>query len=154
MSFRAAGRTDDGAPLKASRSRPFRPSMAPRRLRVLVADDNMVARTLARGLLVRMGCEVVAVGSGRQVVDAATAAPFDLILMDVQMPDMGGHDAARALREQGYDGPIVALTASAGPDERTACVEAGMNGVLEKPVGRDVLDSVLTSSGLRLARAA
>jgi CheY-like chemotaxis protein len=129
--------------------------MAPRRLRVLVADDNAVARTLARALLVRMGCEVVVAGTGRQAVEKADADPFyDLVLMHVQMPDMDAYDAARELRSRGYDGPILALTASAGPSERAACADAGMNGVLEKPVGRDVLDSVLTTLGINLARAA
>lgn len=126
-----------------------------RPIRVLVADDNAVARTLARGLLVRLGCDVVAVASGAEVLEREATEAFDLVLLDLQMPDMDGPEVAAALRAQGHRGPILALTATVDADARRRCDEAGMNGVLEKPVGRDELASMLLSLGLGLgARAA
>lgn len=121
-----------------------------RSFRVLVADDNRVAQTLARGLLARLGCDVHVVSSGPDAVATALALRFDLILMDLQMPEVDGCDAAAELRRRGCPAPIVALTASAGPGEAAACEAAGMNGVLAKPIDRGALGALV--EGLRTTR--
>jgi CheY-like chemotaxis protein len=111
-----------------------------RRLRVLVAEDNEVNVRLAVALLKKLGHEAIVVGDGDAAVAAHAAATFDLILMDVQMPVMGGMDAARAIRAAETAAPdrprvpIVALTARAMKGDREECLAAGMDDYVTKPV--------------------
>jgi CheY-like chemotaxis protein len=94
-------------------------------------------------LLERAGHEVVVAGNGKQAVDLWSSGPFDLVLMDVQMPEMDGLDATRAIRqmEKGRNGriPIIAMTANAMAGDREMCMEAGMDGYVAKPVKKDAL---------------
>jgi PAS domain S-box-containing protein len=107
-------------------------------LRVLVADDNAVNRRLVTSLLSKHGHSVTAVTTGREAVDAVTHGGLDLVLMDVQMPEMDGLEATAAIRaaEQTRGGrvPIVALTAHAMTGDREACLAAGADGYLAKPI--------------------
>ena len=103
-------------------------------LRVLLAEDNPVNALLARAVLRRVGCTVDQAGGGEEAVTAALARPYDLILMDMRMPGMNGLEAARAIREGGCRTPMVALTANAFADDRHACLAAGMDGFLTKPL--------------------
>ncbi len=103
-------------------------------LRVLVAEDNEVNQILIRELLAQLGHEAVVVGDGQAALQAATAGGFDLVLMDIQMPRMDGLAAARAMRERGLRLPIIALTANAMLEERAACLEAGMDDHVTKPI--------------------
>jgi CheY-like chemotaxis protein/signal transduction histidine kinase len=111
---------------------------AGRRLRVLVADDNAANCTVAAYLLEKRGHSVVAVGDGRQALDALEQAEFDVVLMDMQMPEMDGLEATRAIREReeqaGGHIPIVALTAHAVKGYRERCLEAGMDDYVSKPI--------------------
>ena len=116
---------------------------APAGLRVLLAEDNPVNALLARALLTRAGCTVDRAGEGQEAVASALAHPYDLILMDMRMPGMSGLDAARAIRGAGRSTPIVALTANAFDDDRRACLQAGMDGFLSKPLDPAALERVL-----------
>ena len=111
---------------------------AKRPLRILVAEDNPVNQQLALHLLERRGHSAVVAENGREAIAAIEKNRFDLVLMDVQMPEMGGLDATRAIREKekstGTHLPIVAMTAHAMLGDRERCLEAGMDGYLAKPL--------------------
>ena len=113
---------------------------------VLLAEDHDVNRELFTLLLERMGCRVVGARDGVEAVELASRRRFDLVLMDIFMPRMSGYEASRAIRSSGYDGPIVAVTASALKGERDKCVEAGMDGILVKPFKREDLAEALSAS--------
>jgi PAS domain S-box-containing protein len=112
-------------------------------LNVLLAEDNPVNVKFALKVLERAGHRVVVAGNGREAVDRWASQKFDLILMDVQMPEMDGLDATRAIRQaeagQGRRIPIVAMTANAMAGDREMCVNAGMDGYVTKPVKRETL---------------
>jgi len=110
-----------------------------RPLSVLLAEDNAVNRKVAEAILQHAGHKVRSVGDGRQAVEAAAEDRFDLILMDMQMPEMDGLEAARKLRQAGCSLPIVALTANALHEDRERCREAGMDGYVPKPFTPDGL---------------
>ncbi len=124
--------------------RPAMPQARP--MRVLVAEDNMMNQALIREML-RMGghyCDVVA--DGVEAVEMVKKLPYDLVLMDVQMPRLDGLDATRqirALRSKAREVQIVALTANVMPAQRQACLDAGMNAFLPKPVDAAALNRLL-----------
>ncbi len=110
---------------------------------VLVAEDNASNQMLIKILLEKLGLTVTIVGDGEQAVQAAMSQPFDVILMDIQMPKMNGYEATQALRQQKIDLPIIALTANAMKGDSEKCLEAGCNGYMPKPVNKDLLYSTL-----------
>jgi two-component system sensor histidine kinase/response regulator len=122
-----------------------------RRLRILVAEDNLVNRKLVTTLLQKRGHEVHSVENGRAAVAAIAAVGrrrFDLVLMDLQMPEMGGLEATHAIRSSETSTthlPIVALTAHAMQGDRERCLEAGMDGYLSKPI--EVNELIATVEG-------
>jgi CheY-like chemotaxis protein len=109
-----------------------------RQLRVLLAEDNEVNQKFAVRVLEHGKHTVVVVNNGRQAVDEVSANSFDLILMDVQMPEMDGLSACREIRERERHRdrrtPIIALTANASAEDRAKCLAAGMDGYVTKPV--------------------
>jgi CheY-like chemotaxis protein len=109
-----------------------------RPLRILLAEDNSVNRRVVIALLSKHGHSVTTVVNGREAVAAVAASQFDLVLMDVQMPEMDGHEATAVIRrsEQGRNThiPIIALTAHAMKDDRAECLDAGMDAYLSKPI--------------------
>ena len=111
---------------------------ATRALRILVAEDNPVNQQLALHLLERRGHSATVAENGREALSAIEKHKFDLVLMDVQMPEMGGLEATRAIRERekstGRHLPVVAMTAHAMQGDRERCLEAGMDGYLAKPL--------------------
>jgi CheY-like chemotaxis protein len=141
----------DAGGRRASKARPPRPAPLDEReagpasglgLRVLLAEDNAVNALLASALLTRRGCSVVRAGSGDEAVAALADGGFDLVLMDMRMPGMSGLEATRAIRAAGTRTPVVALTANAFEDDRRACLEAGMNDFLAKPLDPAALDAL------------
>jgi two-component system sensor histidine kinase/response regulator len=109
-----------------------------RSLRVLLAEDSSVNQRLATAFLQKLGHSVTAVTNGRQVIAACDAQPFDLILMDVQMPEMDGLEATRAIREKEQHSdqrvPIIAMTAHAMKGDRQRCLAVGMDDYVSKPI--------------------
>jgi CheY-like chemotaxis protein len=109
-----------------------------RSLRVLLAEDNPVNQKVALRLLERRGHSVVCVNDGLEAVQAFVRAPFDIVLMDIQMPNMDGIEATAEIRRQECAGskhtPILALTANAMKGDRERCLSAGMDGYVAKPL--------------------
>lgn len=117
-----------------------------RPLRVLLAEDNQVNALLATALLSRAGHRVDPVGNGIEALEALGRADYDVILMDVHMPEMDGLEATRQIRAlQGPKSrtPIIAVTANAMDDDRRRCLDAGMNDFVTKPIAPSALFEVL-----------
>ncbi|MGZ6014669.1 MAG: response regulator [Phenylobacterium sp.] len=112
--------------------------------RVLLVEDNPINALLARALLTREGCAIDHAVSGDEAIAAVKVGAYDLILMDMRMPGLTGVETARQLRAMGIGTPIVALTANAFEDDRHACLTAGMNDFLVKPMSPDALRAMLT----------
>jgi PAS domain S-box-containing protein len=122
------------------------PALQPGRLtgsRVLVVEDNAMNQQVVRELLERAGAAVTLAGNGREALAHAGARDYDLILMDLQMPEVGGIEAAETLRATGCAVPIVAMTASAMPGDEQRCLDSGMNDYLSKPINLERLSAVL-----------
>jgi two-component system, sensor histidine kinase and response regulator len=121
------------APQRRRKSQP-----AQRGLRVLVAEDNQVNQLVATRIFQKLGHQVMVVGNGREALSAVQAGKFDLIAMDVQMPEMDGLDATIAIRTwektAGTHIPIIAMTAHAMKGDRERCMAAGMDGYTSKPI--------------------
>ncbi len=119
----------------------------PHSLRILVAEDHPVNQQIVLRMLENYAHHAVIAGNGREVLQALTQGPFDLILMDVQMPIMNGLEAAQAIRRtergSGRHIPIVAMTAHAMKGDRELCLQSGMDGYLSKPVRiRELLEAL------------
>jgi signal transduction histidine kinase len=112
-------------------------------VRVLVAEDNLVNQLVITAQLEALGCVVVCVADGEAAVESASLDSFALILMDEQMPKMGGIEATQLLRGRGYRGPIVAFTAATDESAVAAARAAGMDGVLSKPARPGDLTGIL-----------
>ncbi|QDU37076.1 Autoinducer 2 sensor kinase/phosphatase LuxQ [Maioricimonas rarisocia] len=123
--------------------------------RLLLVDDAADNRLIISAYLKKFGIEITMAENGQEAVDRALEArderrPFDVILMDMQMPVLDGYSATRGLREQGYSLPIIALTAHAMAGEREACLEAGCDDFATKPIDREaLLQSILRCLKLR-----
>lgn len=122
------------------------PLWSPLSARVLLVEDTPINQMLASLILTRMGCDVVLANNGLEAVDAFAAGPFDLVLMDIQMPEMGGIEATQAIREMERSQsrrptPIIAVTANALKGDRQRYLDAGMDGYVSKPVSVEALKS-------------
>jgi PAS domain S-box-containing protein len=107
--------------------------------KILVAEDVQVNQMVIEAMLDKTGLQVTLANDGRETVKMALSESFDLILMDIHMPNMNGLDATRALRAKGFTLPILALTASVLKNELDQCLEAGCNEHLNKPIDRAIL---------------
>jgi CheY-like chemotaxis protein len=122
-------------------------------VRVLVAEDNPVNALLAKSLLRREGCTVELAGTGDEALLALQRSRYDLVLMDMRMPGLDGPAATRALRARGDETPVIAVTANVFAEDRRACLEAGMNAFLAKPVDPAALRAALARWTNRESRA-
>ena len=135
--------------------------------RILLAEDNITNQQVALAILRKLGFRTDVVASGREALDSLRRIPYDLVLMDVQMPEMDGMEATRVARSASGgilkpDVPIIAITAHAMQGDREACLRAGMNDYLAKPVSPAALSRLLekwldgpdTAPGLNQARSA
>jgi len=145
------------------RATPAKPANAARRehaLRVLIAEDLPANQAVLLGLLKTRGCVTVTVSNGREALAAVMTKPFDVVLMDVRMPELDGFKAAAAIRAQekstGARLPIIAVTAHAMPGDRERCLESGMDAYLSKPIRSrelfETIDRLTTSPGNENAR--
>jgi PAS domain S-box-containing protein len=115
-------------------------------VRILLVEDNPVNQKLARMMLTNAGYQVEVADNGKEAVEKYTKSPqdFDLIFMDVQMPEMDGIEATKAIRRKGFDRiPVVAMTAHAMKGDRGMCLEAGMNDYISKPIKREIVFEVI-----------
>ena len=113
---------------------------------VLVVEDSPVVQIVAASLLRELGHEAVAARSGREALAALSARAFDAVLMDVQMPGMGGLEAAREIRRLWPEPRVRIVAMTAEPHEREACLAAGMDAVLPKPFKAGDLRVALTAA--------
>jgi len=145
--FRGGGANRHPTPVRApiaeamGHQDPPHPAQPPAARRVLLAEDGPDNQRILRHFLERAGLQVVIVETGlaaceRALAAVADGAPFDLILMDMQMPEMDGYAATAHLRGHGYRGPIVALTANAMETDRERCIAAGCDDFATKPIDR------------------
>jgi CheY-like chemotaxis protein len=113
--------------------------------RVLLAEDNTVNQRLASKLLEKLGCRVDVAANGREALAMWQALPYDVVFMDCQMPEMDGYEATRAMRrdESGRHTPVIALSANVMPGDREACLRAGMDAYISKPIRAEELAAVL-----------
>ena len=115
------------------------------RARILLVEDNPVNQLVAKGMLSKLGCEVIVAAHGGEALKLLEEQRFDMVLMDCNMPVMDGYEASRQIRRSGRwpDLPIVALTANALSEERERCRAAGMDDYLAKPFRREELKALL-----------
>ena len=117
------------------------------RLRILVVDDNVVNQQVAQGLLRKLGHAVDIAASGIEAVEAVRSQPYDVVLMDIQMPEMDGYEATAVIRAMPdakvAATPIIAMTANAMQGDDQKCLQAGMDGYISKPINRDKLTTGL-----------
>jgi two-component system sensor histidine kinase/response regulator len=120
---------------------------AEKRVRVLVAEDNVVNQKVALRQLQRIGLRADAVANGLEVLDACRRVPYEVVLMDCQMPEMDGYEATRKLRQRESGSArhttVIAMTASARTEDRERCLQAGMDDYISKPVQFPDLAQVL-----------
>ena len=124
-------------------------------LRILLAEDNHVNQRVALRMLDRMGYRAEVAANGKEVLQALDRQPFDVILMDVQMPEMDGYEATRRVRERPGEQPIIlAMTANALQGDREECLAVGMDDYLPKPLRPGDLGDKLTAIGAKIAERA
>ncbi len=144
-----AGAGSSAAPAAAETRAAVDPAVAADHpLRILLAEDNAVNQKLALQFLERMGYEAALATNGLEVIEALEREPYDVVLMDVQMPEMDGLEATRAIRARWPDRAvhIIAMTANAMEGDRETCMAAGMDDYVSKPIRPDVLAASLAAA--------
>jgi len=111
--------------------------------KILIVDDNEMNRLVASTILLGYGPQVMIAENGKIALEMLEEEEYDIILMDIQMPLLNGYDTTKTLRKRGYNGVIIALTASAIEGEREKCIGAGMDDYITKPINEELLISVI-----------
>jgi CheY-like chemotaxis protein len=138
-----------GMHIPASTVTPAGVSPSSRSLRILLAEDNLVNQRVAMTILGKMGHRITLATNGLEALEQWRQSDFDLILMDVQMPEMTGLQATMQIRREeaiGTHVPIVAMTASAMSEDRDRCLAAGMDDFVSKPVSSKVIEQMITAT--------
>jgi signal transduction histidine kinase/ActR/RegA family two-component response regulator len=123
-------------------------------MKILVVEDNASNQLLMKQILTRAGAEVLSADDGEKGILIAQSQIVDLVLMDIQMPGLDGYQATQRLRHEGFDKPIIAVTAHALLEERLKCLDVGCNEYLAKPVNPHQMISTLRRFGIRQADSA
>ncbi|HOV82901.1 MAG TPA: response regulator [Methanothrix sp.] len=112
--------------------------------RILIADDDLLIRTVISKMLIKMGMGADLACNGKEALDAMIRWPYDVVLMDIQMPEMDGIEATRIIREHWHSGPRIVIISDCDPSiyEKT-CYDAGANSFLSKPVNMDDLKAAV-----------
>ncbi|MEM1220664.1 MAG: response regulator, partial [Bacteroidota bacterium] len=138
----ANAQADDKMQNQVTKAKPI-----PSNLRILLAEDNIMNQRVAQRMLQKMGLEPDIVGNGKEALESILMIPYDLILMDVQMPEMDGMEATENIRKHlptdRTQPRIIALTANAMQEDREACLQAGMDDFLSKPIRSDDLEEMI-----------
>jgi PAS domain S-box-containing protein len=146
-----AGNVDVSQPLKKIYTQKNEENLQ-RKYQVLLAEDNIINQKLANGLLDKLGCKIKTVNNGKEALEAAKNNVYDIIFMDVQMPEMDGFEATGLIREwekeTGKHTPIVAMTAHAMKGDREKCINAGMDDYMTKPISLKILSETLKNLAL------
>jgi len=146
-----AGNVDVSQPLKKIYTQKNEENLH-RTYQVLLAEDNIINQKLANGLLDKLGCKIKTVNNGKEAFEAAKNNIYDIIFMDIQMPEMDGFEATGLIREwekeTGKHTPIVAMTAHAMKGDREKCINAGMDDYMTKPISLKILSDTLKNLAL------
>lgn len=134
--------------IELSAAEPIISENGKRKIRILVAEDNSINQKVAQAMLRKMGLRADVVANGQEAINALQTIPYDLVLMDCQMPEMDGFDATRCIRQQGSKAlnpriPIIAMTAATMQGDREKCIQVGMNDFIAKPVQKKGLAEML-----------
>ena len=138
---------DEAGVVRRAEQRRAADSPARARARILVAEDNPVNQRVASHMLKKLGYRCDIASNGKEAVDMLAQIPYDLVLMDCQMPDMDGYMATQSIRERedptGRHTPIIAMTANAMREDRARCLDAGMDGFIPKPIALEELETAV-----------
>jgi len=119
--------------------------------KILVAEDNFINQKLIQRVLFKLGYETDLAETGLEVLKMMEQYHYNLILMDVQMPEMDGLEAVQNIRKQNYKQPyVIAMTANAMPEDRETCINAGMDDYIDKPMKLDKLTDALKKAAVAL----
>ena len=113
--------------------------------KILLAEDNFLSQKLAHRILTNMGMQVTVANNGKIAVDLVKSKPFDLVILDIQMPVMDGIEAAKQIRAFNKETPILAMTANAFVEDKALCLQAGMNDYISKPIDPKSLSRALSN---------
>ncbi|GEO81250.1 hybrid sensor histidine kinase/response regulator [Pararhodospirillum oryzae] len=131
-------------------AQPAKPRVPQKALRILLAEDNITNQQVAAGRLRRMGHRVDIVANGAEAVEAVRSFPYDLVFMDIQMPEMDGYEATARIRDLPSSAatvPIIAMTANAQESDRARCLAAGMNDYVAKPFQQATIQAMIDTWG-------
>ena len=148
-----ASHSENGKEFAESGASPDDTKNEVRTLRILMAEDNPINRKVALSMLKRLGYKADVAENGLEVLRALKERPYDVVLMDVQMPEMDGLEATRRIRDSGVTTCIIAMTAHAMEGDRDKCLQAGMNEYISKPIKLEDLARVLEACGQECAAA-
>jgi len=134
--------------IERSAAKPVISENGKRKIRILVVEDNPVNQKVAQAMLRKMGLRADVVADGQEAVKALQMVPYDLVLMDCQMPEMDGFEATRCIRQEGSKAlnpriPIIAMTAATMQGDREKCIQAGMSDFIAKPVQKRELAEII-----------